>query len=66
MPDADFKLVPSTALLKIYCDHYNLKRTQERTNQYKVNDYTNGTIEVQEQTYSFPFKGVMERFVGKP
>ncbi len=63
MPEADFNGVPATALLKIYCDHYNLKRTQDRTNQYKVNDYTNGTIEVNERTFSFPF-ALVERFKG--
>jgi len=64
MPTADFKNTPSTALLKIYCDHYGLKRTQDRENTYKVTDFTNGTIMVQEQTYSFPFGGLTERFKG--
>lgn len=62
-PNANLSNTPSTALLKLYCDHYDLKRTQERTNQYKVSDYTNGTIEVNEMTYSLPFK-LFERFKG--
>jgi len=65
MPEADFKVVPATALLKIYCDHYDLKRTQDRVNQYKVNDYSENPIEIQEQTYSFSFS-LMERLLGKP
>ncbi len=65
MPEANFQNTPPIALLKIYCKHYKLKRTQERINEYKANDYTENPIKVQEKTYSFPFK-LMERFLGKP
>ena len=62
-PAADFENTPSAALLKIYCDYYGLKRTQDRENEYKTNDYMNGTIVVQEQTYSFSIQ-LMERYKG--
>jgi len=65
-PNANFQNTPPIALLKLYCDYYGLKRTQDRENTYKTNDCMNGTIVVQEQTYSFPFGGLTERFLGKP
>lgn len=53
-PNGEFSKTPATALLKIYCDHYGLKRTQERENIYNSNEYTDAPIKVNEQTYSFP------------
>jgi len=64
-PTANFENTPSTALLKVYCDYYGLKRTQDRENTYKLNDCMDGTIIVQEQTYSFSIQ-LTERFVGRP
>lgn len=46
----------STLMLLMYCEHHKLKRTQDRTNEYKVNDYSENTVLINEQTYSFPFK----------
>jgi len=64
-PAANFDNTFPTALLKLYCDYYGLKRTQNRENEYKTNDCTNGIIVVQEQTFSFPI-ALTERFLGKP
>ena len=61
-PNANLSYSPPIALLKLYCDYYGLKRTQDRENTYKVNDFMNGTVLVKEQTYSFPVY-LIERFV---
>lgn len=60
MPSADLNEIPSTGLLKIFCDINHLIRTQERANTYMANDNTESAIIVNEVTYSFPFK-LMER-----
>lgn len=60
MPEADLD-IPAVALLKIFCDYYNLKRTQDRQNTYKLDNYSESEVVVNEQTYSFPVE-LLERF----
>jgi hypothetical protein len=60
-PEGNFENIDSTRLLKIFCDAYNLKRAQDRENEYKSNDYCDSTIRIHEITYSFPLK-LLERY----
>jgi hypothetical protein len=62
LPHENFREFHTAILLKLFCSINNLHRTQDRTNTYKTNDYTNGTIVVNEKTFSFPFK-LMARFL---
>lgn len=54
-PEGAFTELPTIALLKIYCDHHNLVHVQEKTNEYKANDYSDSSILVNERTYCFPY-----------
>lgn len=59
-PGGDFNNVHTTALLKIYCDHHNLIRTQDRINEREMPN-SESIMQIQERAYSFPFQ-IMERF----
>jgi hypothetical protein len=52
----EYSGVLDVALLKNYCEKHGLIRQQEKTNTFATNDYTGSTIQVNEITYSFPFK----------
>jgi hypothetical protein len=60
-PELNNENVQTEALLKIYCEIYNLKREQDKSNTYKKNDYSESTVILQERTYSFPMK-MMKRW----
>lgn len=62
LPETDFKHTPTVALLKIWCDHENLKRTQDKTNTHITSDYSQNPVQINEQTYSFPIK-LLKRFL---
>ena len=61
--DIGFTSVYVTGVLKIYCEHYNLKREQWVENERDVGNYTKQKQKVKEITYSFPIK-LLCRFKG--
>jgi hypothetical protein len=59
--DSNYSEVLGTKLLKLYCEFHNLVRVQDKTNEYKIDNYSESKIQVNEQTYSFPVK-ILKRF----
>jgi hypothetical protein len=55
LPDIHHKY-NSLIMLMIYCNLHNLIRTQDKQNEFKVNDYAGSTVVIHETTYSFPFQ----------
>ncbi|MCK5023481.1 MAG: hypothetical protein KAS04_04885 [Candidatus Aenigmarchaeota archaeon] len=58
-PKAIYTGVLTVNILKDFCEDNGLIRVQDKTNEYKTNDYTDATILVNEETYSFPDKLLM-------
>lgn len=55
LPDEDFKKIPTTVLLKIFCNYYNLIRTQNEPITINASDYSGCKVVQYEKTFSFPF-----------